>query len=163
MARSDKSPRPIREPVPLPEPGADIGQAIRTLMHSFRHCMDAGLRERGIEASFVHGMVLKNLALEPGLSGAQLARRALVTPQSMNGVLKSMETTQLVVREKHPENRRTDCWYITTTGLKQFEQAGEVVEQVMGRIRGAMSKSDAARLVELLHQCAAALQGTAKD
>jgi DNA-binding MarR family transcriptional regulator len=81
----------------------------------------------------------------------------------MNGVLKSMEAAQLLVREKHPENRRTDRWFITANGLKQLEQAGEVVEQVMGRIRGAMSKADAARLVELLHQGAAALQGSAKD
>ncbi len=163
MARTDKTLRPIREPVPLTEPGADIGSAIRTLMNSFRHCMDAGLRARGIESSFVHGMVLKTLALEPGLSGAQIARRAIVTPQSMNGVLKSMETAQLIVREKHPENRRTDCWFITNIGLKQFEQAAEVVDDVMGRIRGAISKADAARLVELLHQCAGALQASSKE
>jgi DNA-binding MarR family transcriptional regulator len=95
---------------------------------------------------------------EPGISGAQLARRITVTAQSMNGLLRSMEKLGVVVREPHPENRRTDCWYMTTYGLKEMQTGGQVVDGVMGRIRAAMSKADAAKLVELLQQCAAALQ-----
>jgi DNA-binding MarR family transcriptional regulator len=163
MARVDKSLRPIREPVPLTEPGADIGVALRQVMQTLRQAVDSGLRARGVHLSFVHGMVLKTLAREPGISGAQLARRTTVTAQSMNGLLRSMESTQIVVREKHPENRRTDCWYITGVGLKQLEQAGEVVDIVMGRIRASISKADATRLTELLHQCAAALQSGAEE
>ncbi len=64
-----------------------------------------------------------------------------------------------MVREPHPENRRTDCWYMTTFGLKQMQNAGQIVDGVMGRIRASMSKADAAKLVDLLKQCAAALRG----
>jgi DNA-binding MarR family transcriptional regulator len=163
MARINKSLRPIREPVPLREPGADVGLALRQLMQTFRQSVDAGLRARGVDLSFVHGMVLRTLAREPGISGAQLARRTTVTAQSMNGLLRSMESTGLIVREKHPENRRTDCWYLTAFGLKQLEQAGEVVDLVMARIRGAITKADASRLVALLQQCAAALQSGAVE
>jgi DNA-binding MarR family transcriptional regulator len=158
MARADKSLRPIREPVPLVEPGSDLGMALRQLMQTFRQSMDSGLRARGLELSFAHGMVLRTLAREPGISGAQLARRTNVTAQSMNGLLRSMESTQLIVRERHAENRRTDCWYLTSIGLKQVEQAGEVVDEVMGRIRASITRADATRLVELLHKCAEALQ-----
>jgi DNA-binding MarR family transcriptional regulator len=158
MTRSDRNLRPIREPVPLPEPGADVGMALRQVMHSLRQNIETSLRARGIELSFVNAMVLKTLAKEPGISGAQLARRILVTAQSMNGLLKSMERLGLVVREPHPENRRTDCWYMTTFGLKEMQNAGQIVDSVMGRIRASMSKADAAKLVELLGQCAAALQ-----
>ncbi len=163
MARTNKSLRPIREPVPLAEPGADLGFALRQLMQTLRQSVDSGLRGRGIDLSFVHGMVLRTIAREPGISGAQLARRTTVTAQSMNSLLRSMESTELVVRERHPENRRTDCWYLTGIGLRQLEQAGEVVDLVMGRIRASITKADAARLVELLHQCAAALQTGAGD
>lgn len=158
MTRNDRALRPIREPVPLPEPGADVGMALRQVMQSLRQNIETSLRAGGIELSFVNAMVLKTLAKEPGISGAQLARRISVTAQSMNGLLKSMERLGVVMREPHPENRRTDCWYMTTIGLKQMQNAGEIVDGVMGRIRAAMSKADAAKLVDLLQQCAAALQ-----
>ena len=163
MARSKQSLRPIREPVPLREPGSDLGFALRQVMQTLRQTVELSLRSRGIDLSFVHAMVLKTLAKEPGISGAQLARRITVTAQSMNGLLRSMEAIGLVLREPHPENRRTDCWYMTAMGLKLLEQAGEVVDGVMSRIRSSISKSDAARLVELLQQCAAALQSSAEE
>jgi DNA-binding MarR family transcriptional regulator len=163
MAPLNRKLRPIREPVPLAEPGADIGSALRQLMQTFRQTVDTGLRARGINLSFVHGMVLRTLAKEPGISGAQLARRTIVTAQSMNSLLRIMESTQFIVREKHPENRRTDCWYLTPHGLKQVEQAGEVVDGVMTRMRAAITKADAGHLVELLHKCAGALQAGAAE
>jgi DNA-binding MarR family transcriptional regulator len=163
MARTVRNLRPIREPVPLAEPGDDIGLALRQLMQTFRQSVDTGLRARGNQLSFVHGMVLKTLAREPAISGAQLARRSIVTAQSMNSLLRSMETAGLIVREKHPENRRTDCWYLTATGLQQLEQANEVVGGVMGRIRASITKTDAAQLVNLLQKCAAALQSGADE
>ena len=164
MARTDKSLRPIREPVPLAEPGSDLGMALRQLMQTFRQSVDAGLRARSVDLSFAHGMVLRTLAREPGISGAQLARRTIVTAQSMNGLLRSMESTHLIVRERHAENRRTDCWYLTGIGLKQVEQAGEVVDEVMGQIRASITRADATRLVDLLHKCAQALNdGAAKN
>jgi DNA-binding MarR family transcriptional regulator len=161
MTRSDRAQRPIREPVPLPEPGADVGMALRQVMQTLRQNIEAALRANGIELSFVHAMVLKTLAKEPGISGAQLARRTSVTAQSMNGILKGMERLGVVVREPHPENRRTDCWYMTTLGLKEMQSGGEIVDSVMGRIRASMSKADTARLVDLLQQCTAALQAGA--
>ena len=163
MTRNDRSLRPIREPVPLPEPGADVGFALRQVMQTLRQNIDMALRARGIELSFVHAMVLKTLAKEPGISGAQLARRTTVTAQSMNGLLRSMESLGLVLRERHPENRRTDCWYMTAFGLKEMQNGGAIVDGVMGRIRASMSKADTAKLVELLQQCAIALQTGAES
>ena len=163
MARNDRTLRPIREPVPLPEPGTDVGFALRQVMQNLRQNIDVALRARGVDLSFVHAMVLKTLAKEPGISGAQLARRISVTAQSMNSLLRGMESLGLVLREPHPENRRTDCWYMTTFGLKEMQNAGEIVDGVMGRIRASMSKADTAKLVDLLQQCASALQAGAEQ
>jgi DNA-binding MarR family transcriptional regulator len=127
-------------------------------MLTLRQTINVALRAGGIELSFVHAMVLRTLAKEPGISGAQVARRVNVTAQSMNSLLRSLESSGYVLREPHPENRRTDCWYITTVGLKQLQDGGAIVDSVMSRIRGSMSKADAAKLVELLQQCAGALQ-----
>ena len=161
MARNSPDLRPIREPVPLPEPGSDVGFALRNLMQTFRQCVDSAIRDAGLDVSFAHGMVLKHLAKEPGLSGAQLARRALVAAQSMNSLLRGMESTGMIVREKHPENRRIDCWFMTRAGYRQVERVGEIVEGIIARMLATLSKGDAARLSELLQDCATALQSGA--
>jgi DNA-binding MarR family transcriptional regulator len=163
MARHSSDLRPIREPVLLPEPGTDVGFALRNLMQTFRQTVETAIRGSGLDLSFAHGMVLKTLSREPGSSGAQLARRAMVTAQSMNSLLHGMESTGLVVREKHPENRRTDCWFMTRAGFRQIEQAGDIIENVMARMLASISKTDAARLTELLQECAAALQSGAEE
>ena len=93
-------------------------------MHSLRQNMETACAPRGIDLCFVNAMVLKTLAKEPGISGAQLARRTLVTAQSMNGMLRSMESAGAVVREPHPENRRTDCWYMTASGSRKCRTPG---------------------------------------
>jgi len=146
--------------VPVSEPGQDVGLALRQLMHTLRQNVEAALRAQDIDLSFVHGMVLKNLAREPGLSGAQVARRALVTAQTMNGVLRSMEAAALIVREPHPENRRQDCWFLTKDGARRMEQAHEVVDGVLSRMLAPLSRADAARLTALLRECTDTLQAT---
>jgi DNA-binding MarR family transcriptional regulator len=163
MTRHSQDLRPIREPVLLPEPGTDVGFALRNLMQTFRQAVESAIRGHGLDLSFAHGLVLKSLSREPGSSGAQLARRAMVTAQSMNSLLHGMESTGLVVREKHPENRRTDCWFMTRAGFRQIEQAGDIIEGVMTKMLASISKADAARLSELLQECATALQGSAEQ
>lgn len=161
MSRNSSDARPIREPVPLPEPGSDVGLALRNLMQTFRQSVDSTLRAHGLDLSFTHGMVLRALAREPGMSGAQLARRVMVTAQSMNSLLHGMESTGMIVREKHPENRRTDCWFMTRAGYRQLEQTSELIEGIITRMLASLSRPDAARLSELLQKCAAALQNGA--
>jgi DNA-binding MarR family transcriptional regulator len=162
MARTSADRRPIREPVPLPEPGSDVGFALRNLMQTLRQRIETALREQGRELSFAHAMVLKHLAKEPGLSGAQLARRTIVTAQSMNGLLHGLESTGMVVREPHPENRRTDCWFMTRAGYREMQAGGEIVEGIVTRMLASLSKADTAHLTELLQECAAALQADAE-
>lgn len=162
MARTAADLRPIREPVPLPEPGSDVGFALRNLMQTFRQRVETALREQRLDLTFAHAMVLKHLAKEPGLSGAQLARRTIVTAQSMNGLLHGLESTGMVVRERHPENRRTDCWFMTRAGYRQMQRVGDSVEGILTRMLASLSKADATRLTELLEECATALQSDAE-
>lgn len=49
---------------------------------------------------------LSVLSTRPGLSNAQLARRALVTPQSMIEILSKLERRGLVRREVDPDHAR---------------------------------------------------------
>jgi MarR family transcriptional regulator for hemolysin len=147
----------IREPVQVSEPAHDVARALKEVMHSFRTIMEGEMRSRGETLSFAHAMLLKTLALEPGLSGAQAARRAQVTAQTMNGLLRSLETMGCAVREPNPENRRADRWFLTQDGLRRLENGHQVAEGVMRKMLVSLTHKDADQLCELLQKCAVAL------
>ncbi|WP_099038723.1 MarR family winged helix-turn-helix transcriptional regulator [Mycobacterium neglectum] len=62
--------------------------------------------------------ILRQLANEPGLSGAQLARRLLITPQGVQLALKELERRGLVERKQDPQHARILQAYLTGRGRK---------------------------------------------
>jgi DNA-binding MarR family transcriptional regulator len=60
--------------------------------------------------------VLRQLANEPGLSGAELARRLLITPQGVQLALKALEQRGLVERKPDPAHARILKAYLTDGG-----------------------------------------------
>jgi hypothetical protein len=66
-----------------------------------------------------HYVVLTLLAETPGLPNAELARKAFVTPQSMNEVLKQLEASGLVERHQSPSNARVLCAHLTHVGREE--------------------------------------------
>ena len=74
--------------------------------------------------------VLTALEELPGLSNADLARRAFVTPQSMHAVLQELESRQLLVRRTHPQHRRVLQADLTEAGRRTLVEAADVVDAV---------------------------------
>lgn len=62
--------------------------------------------------------ILRQLANEPGLSGAELARRLLITPQGVQLALKELERRGLVERKQDPQHARILQAYLTAKGRK---------------------------------------------
>jgi DNA-binding MarR family transcriptional regulator len=60
--------------------------------------------------------VLRQLANEPGLSGAELARRLLISPQGVQLALKALEQRGLVQRKPHPQHARILQVFLTDQG-----------------------------------------------
>lgn len=149
--------RPIREAVQIPEPTHDVARALKEVMHCFRNLVEGEMRSRGEALSFAHAMLMMSLAREPGLSGAQVARRQQVTAQTMNGLLRNLESAGYAVREPNPENRRADRWFLTRDGLRHLEQGRLVADEVMRKMLLPLTDKDADRLCELLQRCAYAL------
>ena len=112
------------------------GYLIKELQHLLRARIDARIRARGLWLSFPHSSVLIALHEEPGLSGAQLARRCAITAQSMNGLLVPLEAKGLISRESDPENARILKCYLKPKGERLLQQmmaeAGAVLEQMLG-------------------------------
>ncbi len=62
--------------------------------------------------------MMRQLADEPGLSGAELARRLLITPQGAQLALTSLERSELVERKPDPAHGRILRAYLTDRGRK---------------------------------------------
>ena len=57
--------------------------------------------------------LMRHLANEPGLSGAELARRLLITPQGVQLALTALERNGLVERKQDPQHGRIRQAYLT--------------------------------------------------
>jgi DNA-binding MarR family transcriptional regulator len=101
--------------------------------------------------------VLAALKEEPGLSNADLARRAFVTPQSMHAVLQELESRQLLVRRTHPQHRRVLQAELTEGGRDTLEGAADAVDAVEERMLGELADPARSRLAEALSSCVGAL------
>ena len=102
---------------------------------------------------------LSALGAAPGPSGAELARRSFVRPQTMNVILTNLETAGLVVRRPHPKHGRVLQTYLTEMGEDSVAKAHGLVEAVEGRMLDGLRQDDWRRLSEALRSCADALEG----
>jgi DNA-binding MarR family transcriptional regulator len=60
--------------------------------------------------------LMRQLANEPGLSGAELARRLLISPQGVQLALSALERRGLVERKQDPQHGRILQAYLTDDG-----------------------------------------------
>jgi DNA-binding MarR family transcriptional regulator len=94
-----------------------------------------------------------------GLSNAQLARRALVSPQSMNEVLLTLEQRGLVRRRAHPDHGRILQARLTAKGRSVLASCDTEVQEVEARMLSGMSDEDRAALRTALLRGIRSLQG----
>lgn len=106
---------------------------------------------------------LSVLAHRSGLSNAQLARRALVSPQSMNEVLLALEQRQLVQRRAHPEHGRILQARLTPRGRALLARCDAEVHEVESRMVDGFSADDRLALRRMLLRGIRALQGGLGD
>jgi DNA-binding MarR family transcriptional regulator len=107
--------------------------------------------------SFAHFAALFGLFSEPGMTGAQLARRSLVSAQTINAVLRRLETEQLVERRPHPDSLRADSWHLTEEGTSRLAQARAVGDTVFSRMLAALRADEVQCLQSYLRRCIDAL------
>src|SRR5690349_2373395 len=109
-----------------------VGYRLKQAEHALRMQMDAALREIGLTTP--QYAALSVLEEQPGLSGAALARRSFVTPQTMNTIVSHLEAAGLLVRRPHPEHGRVLQAYVTPQGetlLQEGHRRVRAIEQQM--------------------------------
>lgn len=149
-----------RAATPPPARDGDVGYLLKQLMSALRRRMDERLRNEELDLSMAHMAALFTLQDEPGLAGAQLARRTMISAQAMNGVLRRLESDGLIGRSQHPENRHTDSWRLTTDGTRRLARARRVARPVMQRMTSGLSARERNEFRRLLERCIEALESS---
>jgi DNA-binding MarR family transcriptional regulator len=85
-------------------------------------------------------------------SATHLAREALVTSQTMTGIVKNLETKGLVTRHPSPDHARVMLITLTKAGVTRADQAHELARHVETALREAMSDNTYQGLLRLLEQ-----------
>ncbi len=108
------------------------------------------------DAMSVHGVsaaqlgVLRQLAHEPGLSGAELARRLLVSPQGVQLALTALEKRGLLERKRDPQHGRVLQGYLTREGRTVVATAIGDALAAHENVFGVLSTDEQETLRELL-------------
>jgi DNA-binding MarR family transcriptional regulator len=78
--------------------------------------------------------VLSVLQRRPGLSNAQLARRSLITPQSMNVIVAELEQRNLVERRMDPAHNRILQTRLTPKGRGMLRRAAPIADALQDEL-----------------------------
>ena len=133
-ARKSKKPRPAKDshrkkttaqktnPGRPPPPGHGkrggdgyLGYLLRQAQAATRLTLERALAEFGVtQPQFA---VLTMLKAYPGLSGADLARVALLTPQTVGQIIRNLERAGAICKTPHPVHGRVLQWTLSRTGV----------------------------------------------
>lgn len=131
------------------------GYLIKRAQTALHAVLTEALRDHG--ATLAQYAVLAALDEEPGLSNAELARRAFVTPQTMNQVLHELEQRRWVARHPHPGHGRilqADLTHDGHSTLRACHRAARAVEE---RMLVGLSPAHRRQLATALRTCIEAL------
>lgn len=103
--------------------------------------------------------ILTVLRRRPGLSNAQLARRAYITPQSMQEALSRLETRGIVVRTQSPDNQRIRTAVLTDSGNRLIESVESEAAMVDEKMLAGLTESERTTFVTSLQKCVIGLGG----
>lgn len=141
----------MRRMATAPEPGeryrgtrGRLGFLLRQANGAFAAAMEHRLRDHGLTRPQFG--VLSVLVADPGLSAADLARAAMVTPQAINLLVGGLEREGLLRREPHPTHGRVLQLFATDEGARRVEDAYPAVIELEERIVEGLSSRQVAAI-----------------
>jgi DNA-binding MarR family transcriptional regulator len=131
------------------------GYLLKRAQTALNAAMAGVLREHG--ATIGQFAVLTALDEEPGLSNAGLARRAFVTPQTMNQVLQELEQKRWVARHPDPAHARILQAGLTPAGRTALRACRLAVDAVEEQMLAPLAPGDIEQFTATLRACIQAL------
>ncbi|MGK5552604.1 MarR family winged helix-turn-helix transcriptional regulator [Actinomadura kijaniata] len=143
----------MEQPETVGDLDRSVGYALKQVQALLHTGMDEVLRPLGL--SVAQYACLELLGQHPGLSNSELARRAFVTRQSMNLVLRRLQERGLLTRPDHAAHGRALPTKLTQAGEATLREASVVVRAVERRLFSPLSPAQQRRLREDLAACVA--------
>ncbi|KAA2316304.1 MarR family transcriptional regulator [Pseudooceanicola sediminis] len=125
-------------------PHESLGYALKRAQQALRLHMDRRLKAFGLTAPQYN--VLCSLEAEPGASNAQLARRAFVTPQTMQSMLVKLERAALIERTPDSDHGRIQRTQLSRSGRETLSKAHQAVQETE-RLAQAAASPDAMKML----------------
>jgi DNA-binding MarR family transcriptional regulator/RimJ/RimL family protein N-acetyltransferase len=133
-----------------PESEVSLVYVIGRLNHGIRREMRQLLAEWKLSVPEFTAMSI--LRRRPGLSNAQLARRTMVTPQSMIEILAGLESRELVHRSVDPNHGRILKSELTEEGERLLQAAQVAVDDVQDELLEGVSVESRAVVMDAMLQ-----------
>jgi DNA-binding MarR family transcriptional regulator len=153
--------------VSAPEPGeryrgveGHLGYLLRQAHHAFATAMEDRLRAHGLTRPQFG--VLSVLVADPGLSAADLARAAMVTPQAITPLVASLERRGLIRRVPHPAHGRVLQLFATDAGAAKVREAYPAVIALEEQIAQGLSERQLAAVKRWLVDVATTMRAGAE-
>jgi DNA-binding MarR family transcriptional regulator len=103
-------------------------------------------------------LVLTMLKSYPGLSGAELARVAVLTPQTVGVIIRNLERDGAIRMTPHPVHGRVLQWTLTRRGILLLERCRKHASALERRLGAGLSPQAQATVRRWLARIAADLQ-----
>jgi DNA-binding MarR family transcriptional regulator len=133
-----------------------LGKLLKRSEQTLLRAKSAAVKTVGL--TLAQYVALTELAELPGITGAELARACLVSPQAMMVVLKAMEEQGLVERTQHPRHQTVLEIHLTSVGREALSAARKRAEPIERRITKVLSKREIETLRALLRRCIEAVE-----
>ncbi|EJF47212.1 MarR family winged helix-turn-helix transcriptional regulator [Actinomyces massiliensis] len=125
-----------------------LGNGIKRVEHLLMGEKARALRD--FELTVPQYATLATLAQSPGQSAAQLARAALVSPQTMATILSNLEAKGLIARDVSSLHTRVLVCRLTESGEGLVSKADESVRAIEDDLRSAFTDDEFSQFHEYL-------------
>ncbi len=129
----------------------NLGYILKRAQQSLRTRVDTQLR--AMEITLPQYVVLSSVAMSPGISNADLAKAAFVTPQTMQGILSTLEKRNLLARSQDPEHGRRLMTQLTADGQVTVKAAEIEIVKIEKMMLGSISAHDIEQTTQTLLKC----------
>lgn len=119
-----------------------IGYLLRQAHAVHKIRMEKALKETGL--TLPQFSVMTMLEAYPGISGADLSRLSLLTPQTMSVIVGNLERAGMIRRHPHKEHGRIQVIELTDSGQRTLMLSKSVVQSAESGLLSALSSSNEA-------------------
>jgi DNA-binding MarR family transcriptional regulator len=132
-----------------------LAYLLRQAQAATRLAMERALADLG--ATPPQFVVLTMLRAYPGLSGADLARVAMLTPQTTGVIIRNLERDGAIKKTPHPVHGRVLQWRVTRRGAALLDECRRHAQVIERRLTAGLSAAGQRTIRRWLAQIAADL------